>query len=56
MLSREANAGLASPQVSNYRDFVTIRSVLSTARKQGWNLLETLLSEPVRLGDRLRWT
>ena len=38
------------------RDFATIRSVLSTARKQGWSLLETLLSEPVRLVDRLRWT
>ena len=37
------------------RDFATIRSVLSTARKQGWSLLETLLSEPVRLADRLRW-
>ena len=31
------------------RDFATIRSVLSTARKQGWSLLETLMSEPVRL-------
>ena len=38
------------------RDFATIRSVLSTARKQGWSLLETLMSEPVRLVERLRWT
>lgn len=41
---------------SGARDFATIRSVLSTARKQGWRLLETLLSEPVRLVDRVRWT
>jgi transposase len=31
------------------KDFAVIRSVLSTARKQGWNMLLTLTSEPVRL-------
>ena len=31
------------------KDFAVIRSVLSTARKQGWNMLRTLTSEPVRL-------
>ena len=31
------------------KDFAAIRSVLSTARKQGWNMLRTLTSEPVRL-------
>ena len=31
------------------KDFAVIRSVLSTARKQGWNILRTLTSEPVRL-------
>ncbi len=31
------------------KDFAVVRSVLSTARKQGWNMLRTLTSEPVRL-------
>ena len=31
------------------KDFAVIRSVLSTARKQGWNILQTLTGEPVRL-------
>ena len=29
--------------------FATIRSVLSTARKQGWNMLERLSAPPARL-------
>ena len=36
------------------KDFATIRSVLSTARKQGWGLLETLMSDPLSLIGRLR--
>jgi len=35
-------------------EFATIRSVLSTARKQGWSLLETLMSNPVSLIGQLR--
>ena len=35
-------------------DFATIRSVLSTARKQGWDLLETLASDPKDLIAKLR--
>jgi transposase len=31
------------------KDFAVIRSVLSTARKQGWNMLQTLTSAPARL-------
>jgi transposase len=31
------------------KDFAVIRSVLSTARKQGWNMLRTLTAEPARL-------
>lgn len=31
------------------KDFAIIRSVLSTARKQDWNMLQTLTSEPARL-------
>lgn len=35
-------------------DFATIRSVLSTARKQGWNLLDTLAADPKDLIAKLR--
>ncbi len=35
-------------------DFAVIRSVLSTARKQGWNLLHTLTADPARLRAALR--
>ena len=36
------------------KDFAVIRSVLSTARKQGWNMLQTLKSVPSRLIADLR--
>ena len=36
------------------KDFATIRSALSTARKQGWSLLETLMTDPFSLIGRLR--
>ena len=35
-------------------DFATIRSLLSTARKQVWSLLDTLMSNPFSLIRRLR--
>ena len=35
-------------------NFATIRSVLSTARKQGWTMLETLMTDPVQLIARLQ--
>ena len=31
------------------KDFAVIRSLLSTARKQGWDMLQTLTAEPARL-------
>jgi len=31
------------------KDFAVIRSLLSTARKQGWNMLQTLMDDPLRL-------
>jgi transposase len=34
-------------------DFAVIRSVLSTARKQGWNMLDTLLDDPAQRISRL---
>jgi len=36
------------------KDFAVIRSLLSTARKQGWDMLETLTTQPHRLIDDLR--
>ena len=36
------------------KDFAVIRSVLSTARKQGWNILATLIADPDRLISQLR--
>jgi transposase len=36
------------------KDFAVIRSVLSTARKQGWNMLQTLIAEPARLMADIR--
>ena len=36
------------------KDFAVIRSVLSTARKQGWNMLQTLTDEPARLMANIR--
>jgi transposase len=36
------------------QDFAVIRSLLSTARKQGWDLLETLNSDPKDLIEKLR--
>ena len=36
------------------KDFGVIRSLLSTARKQGWDLLQTLTAEPARLIRDLR--
>ena len=36
------------------QDFATLRSLLATARKQGWGLLTTLASDPAHLIARLR--
>ncbi|HME23929.1 MAG TPA: IS66 family transposase, partial [Acetobacteraceae bacterium] len=36
------------------KDFAVIRSVLSTARKQGWHILTTLTDDPDRLLSQLR--
>jgi len=36
------------------KDFAVVRSVLSTARKQGWDILATLTSDPARLIADLR--
>ena len=36
------------------KDFAVIRSALSTARKQGWNMIATLTADPYRLLSQLR--
>jgi transposase len=36
------------------KDFAIIRSVLSTARKQGWNMLQTLMGDPAQLIAAIR--
>ena len=36
------------------KDFAVIRSVLSTARKQGWDVLQTLTGTPARLVADIR--
>jgi transposase len=36
------------------KDFAVIRSVLSTARKQGWNMLQTLMGDPAQLIAAIR--
>jgi hypothetical protein len=36
------------------KDFAVIRSLLSTARKQGWNMLQALTNTPARLMADLR--
>ena len=51
-LRQKISAGFRSADGAN--DFAVIRSVLSTARKQGWNMLETLTAEPVLLMADIR--
>jgi transposase len=36
------------------KDFAVIRSVLSTVRKQGWNMLQTLMGDPAQLIAAMR--
>jgi transposase len=40
--------------VAGAEDFITLRSVLHTAKKQGWNLLETLQESPEALIRKIR--
>jgi transposase len=36
------------------KDFAVVRPILSTARRQGWDILQTLIGDPVRLIAELR--
>jgi transposase len=51
-LRQKISGGFRSEQGAN--DFAVIRSVLSTARKQGWNILATLTDDPHLLLSQLR--
>ena len=51
-LRQKISGGFRSEEGAN--DFAVIRSVLSTARKQGWDVLATLTGDPDRLLSQLR--
>jgi transposase len=51
-LRQKISGGFRSENGAN--DFAVIRSVLSTARKQGWNMLRTLVADPVCLMAGIR--
>ena len=51
-LRRKISGGFRS--VEGAEDFAVIRSLLSTARKQGWDILQALASQPHRLIAELR--
>lgn len=51
-LRQKISGGFRSEQGAE--DFSVIRSLISTARKQGWDILRTLTSQPNRLIDELQ--
>ena len=51
-LRQKISGGFRSEQGAE--DFAVIRSLLSTARKQGWDLLQTLTGDPAQLIANLR--
>ena len=53
-LRQKISGGFRSEQGAE--DFAVIRSLLSTARKQGWGPLQTLTSDPTELIAKLRVT
>lgn len=52
-LRMKISGGFRSPEGA--ADFATIRSFLSTARKQGWNIIQALTQDPADLAKTLRW-
>ena len=53
-LRQKISGGFRSPEGAI--DFATIRSFLSTARKQGWNMIDALTQDPVNLANSLRFS
>ena len=51
-LRMKISGGFRSPAGAG--DFATIRGFLSTARKQGWSIIEALTSDPAELAKTLR--
>lgn len=51
-LRMKISGGFRSPEGA--AEFATIRSFLSTARKQGWNIIEALTRDPVDLATKIR--
>jgi len=51
-LRQKISGGFRSEQGAN--DFAVIRSLIATAKKQGWNVLETLTQSPDALLAKLR--
>jgi len=51
-LRQKISGGFRSEQGA--KDFAVLRSVLSTARKQGWDILATLIGDPDHLLSQLR--
>jgi transposase len=51
-LRQKISGGFRSEQGA--ADFAVIRSLLSTARKQDWRLLQTLTADPAQLIANLR--
>jgi transposase len=49
---RKISGGCRSEQGAG--DFAVIRSIIATARKQGWNLIDTLTQDPSTLITRIR--
>ena len=51
-LKQKISAGFRSEQGAH--DFAVIRSFISTARKQGWNVIQALMQNPEIMIERLR--